>query len=73
MGLRYPRPAVGELYSRRVDTPAPPEFAAFVHFLQTRLNHIGPEHEVLCEDIFRRAIALEKDFFDSVYQGAIER
>lgn len=44
-----------------------PEFAAFVHFLRSELDRVGPEHEALCEDIFRRAITLEKDFFDSVY------
>ena len=44
-----------------------PEFTAFVHFLRRELDRVGPEHEALCEDIFRRAIALEKDFFDSVY------
>lgn len=45
-----------------------PEFTAFVQFLRRELDRVGPEHEALCEDIFRRAIALEKDFFDSVYQ-----
>ena len=44
-----------------------PEFTAFVQFLRRELDRVGPEHEALCEDVFRRAIALEKDFFDSVY------
>lgn len=42
-----------------------PDFRDFVAFLRAELDRVGPEHGDLCHDFFRRAVALERQFFDA--------
>lgn len=44
-----------------------PDFRDFVAFLRAELDRVGPGEEALCHDFFRRAVALERAFFDAAY------
>jgi thiaminase/transcriptional activator TenA len=44
-----------------------PNFRAFVDFLRTELDRVGPAYGDLCRDFFRRAVALELSFFEAAY------
>lgn len=46
-----------------------PDFVAFVHFLRDELDRVGPTEAERCHDVFRRAVALERAFFDAAYPG----
>ena len=43
------------------------DFRDFVTFLRCELDRVGPSDPALCHDLFRRATALERDFFDASY------
>lgn len=45
-----------------------PDFRDFVAFLRAELDRVGPAEEALSRDFFRRAVALERAFFDSAYE-----
>ena len=46
-----------------------PGFRDFVAFLRIELDRVGPEERALCETLFRRAVALERAFFDAAYDA----
>ncbi len=43
-------------------------FSAFVAFLRGELDRVGPADAALCEDLFTRAVALERAFFDAAFE-----
>ncbi|MDH7784722.1 thiaminase/transcriptional activator TenA [Ochrobactrum sp. 19YEA23] len=46
-----------------------PYFVEFVSFLRSELDRVGPAAASKCEDFFRRAVELEKAFFDAAYEA----
>lgn len=46
-----------------------PDFRDFVGFLRAELDRVGPGEAETSRDFFLRAVALEKAFFDSAYDG----
>jgi thiaminase (transcriptional activator TenA) len=44
-----------------------PNFRAFVDFLRTELDRVGPARADMCRDFFSRAVALELSFFEAAY------
>ena len=48
-----------------------PNFRDFVDFLRAELDRVGPAQSDLCDDFFRRAVALEFAFFDAAYAERI--
>ena len=48
-----------------------PGFRDFVAFLRAELDRVGPDDPELCEDLFGRAVALERAFFDAAYADEI--
>lgn len=46
-----------------------PDFRDFVGFLRAELDRVGPSEAETSRDFFLRAVALEKAFFDSAYDG----
>lgn len=46
-----------------------PDFRDFVGFLRAELDRVGPGEAETSRDFFLRAVALEKAFFDSTYDG----
>lgn len=44
-----------------------PAFQAFVAFLQSELDRVGPQEAALASDFYQRTVALELAFFDAVY------
>ena len=46
-----------------------PPFREFVGFLRDELNRVGPGAVDEARDFFRRAVRLEREFFDQVYAG----
>jgi thiaminase/transcriptional activator TenA len=46
-----------------------PDFRDFVGFLRVELDRVGPSEAETSRDFFLRAVALEKAFFDSAYDG----
>ncbi|WP_062114597.1 TenA family protein [Aureimonas sp. AU40] len=45
-----------------------PGFRDFVAFLRAELDRVGPAEAALCQDLFGRAVALERRFFDAAYR-----
>lgn len=45
-----------------------PDFRALVGFLRDELDRTGPD-DPRVPDLFRRAVRLERDFFDAAYEG----
>ena len=43
------------------------DFRAFVAFLRSELDRVGPAEAELSRDLFRRTVALERAFFDAAY------
>ena len=43
------------------------DFRGFVDFLRAELDRVGPGQPDLCRDFFRRAVALERSFFEAAY------
>ena len=46
-----------------------PFFRDFVAFLSSELDRVGPSAPDQARDFFRRAVLLERAFFDSAYEG----
>lgn len=46
-----------------------PDFRAFVAFLRKELDRVGPAEADVSRDFFRRAVLLEREFFDAAYAG----
>ena len=46
-----------------------PFFVDFVAFLKGELDRVGPEEADVARDFFRRAVKLERAFFDATYEG----
>ncbi|SMO56652.1 TenA family protein [Paracoccus laeviglucosivorans] len=46
-----------------------PFFRDFVAFLRAELDRVGPDAPAQAHDFFRRAVALERAFFDAAYAG----
>ncbi len=46
-----------------------PEFRAFVAFLRAELDRTGRSDEARVADLFRRAVRLERAFFDAAYES----
>ena len=46
-----------------------PYFVEFVGFLRSELDRVGPAATAECQQFFRRAVELEKAFFDTAYEG----
>lgn len=46
-----------------------PFFRDFVGFLRAELDRVGPDATEQAHDFFRRAVALERAFFDAAYAG----
>ncbi len=44
-----------------------PDFRAFVAFLREELDRVGPAEAEVSHDFFRRAVLLEREFFDAAY------
>lgn len=44
-----------------------PAFRDFVAFLRAEIDRVGPQNAETCSDIFRRAVTLERAFFDATY------
>ncbi|MDD2058215.1 TenA family protein [Pseudomonas sp. GD03860] len=44
-----------------------PDFQAFVAFLRSELDRVGPAHVQVSTDFFLRAVTLEHAFFDAAY------
>lgn len=44
-----------------------PDFRDFVAFLRAELDRVGPDAAPVATDFFRRAVALERAFFDAAY------
>lgn len=55
------------VYAEWVTLHDNPDFNAFVAFIREELDRVGPTESSLCEDLFRRAVGLEKAFFDAAY------
>ncbi|WP_244497132.1 TenA family protein [Aureimonas sp. D3] len=65
---RAPQPLPGDFVHREwITLHDNPGFRDFVAFLRSELDRVGPEHHALCEDLFRRAVALERAFFEAAY------
>ena len=56
------------VYAEWVTLHDNPDFNAFVAFIREELDRVGPAEQAACEDLFRRAVTLEKGFFDAAYQ-----
>lgn len=56
------------VYAEWVTLHDNPDFNAFVAFIRAELDRVGPEAEEVCGDLFHRAVALEKAFFDAAYE-----
>ena len=46
-----------------------PAFRDFVAFLRAELDRVGPRQSAVTTDFFLRSVALERAFFDAVYEG----
>ncbi|CAG8863696.1 Aminopyrimidine aminohydrolase [Pseudomonas fluorescens] len=46
-----------------------PAFRDFVGFLRAELDRVGPRQAAVTTDFFLRTVALERAFFDAVYEG----
>lgn len=46
-----------------------PAFRDFVAFLRAELDRVGPHQAAVTRDFFLRTVALERAFFDAVYEG----
>jgi thiaminase (transcriptional activator TenA) len=44
-----------------------PNFRSFVDFLRAELDRVGSAQADLCHDFFRRAVVLERSFFEAAY------
>ena len=55
------------IYAEWVTLHDNPDFNAFVAFIREELDRVGPQEPRQCEDLFQRAVELEKAFFDAVY------
>lgn len=68
---RAPRPLPGHfIHSEWITLHDNPDFRSFVGFLRTELDRVGPTRADQARDFFLRAVALERDFFDAVYDPA---
>ncbi|MCQ4159726.1 TenA family protein [Roseomonas sp. GC11] len=45
------------------------DFRGFVGWLRAELDRVGPAEEAACAALFGRAVALERRFFDDLYEG----
>ncbi len=45
-----------------------PGFRDFVAFLRAELDRVGPAEKAMSEDLFLRAVSLERAFFDAAYE-----
>ena len=50
-----------------IDLHANDGFAAFVGWLRSELDRVGPAHEAACRSRFRRMVELEVAFFDAAF------
>lgn len=46
-----------------------PAFRDFVAFLRAELDRVGPRQAAVTTDFFLRSVALERAFFDAIYEG----
>jgi thiaminase (transcriptional activator TenA) len=67
---RAPKPLPGNfVHGEWIALHDGPAFRDFVDFLRAELDRVGPAEAVSCRDFFRRAVALERAFFDAAYAG----
>lgn len=67
-GTRAPRPLPSSfVHAEWITLHEGDAFASFVAFLRAELDRVGPSEAERCRDLFRRAVALERAFFDAAY------
>lgn len=66
--MRAPAPLPGDFVQAEwITLHDNPAFRDLVATLRGELDRVGPEQAALCHDFFRRAVGLEKRFFDDAY------
>ena len=68
--VRAPKPLPdGFVHAEWITLHDNPAFAQFVAFLRAELDRVGPTAPDIARDFFLRAVSLELEFFDAVYEG----
>ncbi|MCQ8277012.1 TenA family protein [Acetobacteraceae bacterium KSS8] len=66
--MRAPRPLPADfVHAEWITLHDNPDFRQFVSVLRSELDRVGPGSDAECRDVFRRAVALERQFLDDAY------
>ena len=70
--VRAPRPLPDNfVHAEWITLHDNPAFRDFVGFLRAELDRVGPKDAAVTTDFFLRTVALERAFFDAVYEGEV--